>query len=48
MLRVCLGEWDPQVDGRRYLVVRAAEKEEEKKRLVEEFWSAIKGGTLEY
>jgi len=42
------GEWEPGVDARRYLAVRAAKGgADEGKRFVEEFWSHVKG-TLEY
>lgn len=39
------GEWSPRIDGRRYLVVRAASQGQEE--LVKEFWSAL-SGDLEY
>ena len=39
------GEWEPRVDGRRYLVVRGAEGGQEE--LIREFWGAV-GGRLEY
>lgn len=39
-----MGEWEPKVDGRRYLVVRAGERGRE---FVEEFWARVVG-QLEY
>ena len=44
------GEWKPEVDGRRYLVVRGAERKEEQEDLVGEFWEAVGEGdaTLKY
>ena len=38
------GEWEPQVDGRRYLAIRGGEGQKE---LVKEFWGCVKG-RLEY
>ena len=39
------GEWKPDVDGRRYLVVRGAEGGQEE--MIHEFWGALRG-KLEY
>lgn len=38
------GEWEPKVDGRRYMAVRGGEGQDA---IIEEFWSHVKG-TLEY
>lgn len=39
-----VGEWEARVDGRRYLVVRGGEGQEE---IIREFWGRV-GGRLEY
>ncbi|MCJ1379300.1 hypothetical protein MMC17_002401 [Xylographa soralifera] len=42
------GEWEPTIEGRRYLAVRGTEGgEQEQKNFIEEFWECVKG-TLEY
>lgn len=38
------GEWDPTIDGRRYLAVRGGEGQEG---VIREFWGCVKG-TLKY
>ncbi|RDW61555.1 Myo-inositol-1-monophosphatase [Coleophoma crateriformis] len=40
------GDWDPAIDGRKYLAVRAAP--EGQKAIVEEMWAVIGDGRLEY
>jgi len=40
------GDWEPAIDGRKYLAVRAAPSGQ--KQIVEEFWSVIGDGRLEY
>jgi myo-inositol-1(or 4)-monophosphatase len=37
------GNWDPQVDGRKYLAVRASPNGQGQKELVEELWSNMHG-----
>lgn len=39
-------EWNPEIDGRKYLAVRAAPSGQ--KAIVEEFWKVIGDGRLEY
>lgn len=41
------GEWNAELDGRKYLAVRPSPKGEGQKALVEEFWSHV-NGRLEY
>lgn len=41
------GEWEPKVDGRRYLVVRGAEGGKGQKEFIGEFWDSVEG-KLEY
>lgn len=40
------GDWKPEIDGRKYLAVRAAPSGQ--KNIVEEFWKVIGNGRLEY
>ncbi|KAL2836221.1 hypothetical protein BJY01DRAFT_60296 [Aspergillus pseudoustus] len=40
-------EWEAEIDGRKYLAIRAASSQRSQKELVEEFWSTIQG-RLEY
>ncbi|KAL9132594.1 MAG: hypothetical protein Q9175_006234 [Cornicularia normoerica] len=37
------GEWEPAVDSRRYLVVRASEGRKGQEEMIREFWGALKG-----
>jgi len=41
------GEWDVQVEGRKYLAIRAGDKEGQKK-IVEEVWRVVGDGRLVY
>jgi myo-inositol-1(or 4)-monophosphatase len=41
------GNWEPQIDERKYLAVRGAGREEQK-RIVEEFWAVMGDGKLNY
>lgn len=41
------GEWEPRVDGRRYLVMRGSEGREGQDEMIKEFWGAVRG-KLEY
>ncbi|CAL5866645.1 uncharacterized protein PFLUO_LOCUS854 [Penicillium psychrofluorescens] len=41
------GEWEPRLDGRKYLAVRGAPNGSGQRELVEEFWSHVQG-ELEY
>ncbi|KAL3457636.1 hypothetical protein BJX64DRAFT_280482 [Aspergillus heterothallicus] len=41
------GEWETEIDGRKYLAIRAATCRSNQKELVEEFWNIIQG-RLEY
>ena len=41
------GEWEPRVDGRRYLVVRGAEGGHGQEGFITDFWDSL-GGRLEY
>jgi myo-inositol-1(or 4)-monophosphatase len=40
------GDWEPEIDGRKYLAVRAAPSGQ--KEIIEEFWRVIGEGRLEY
>jgi myo-inositol-1(or 4)-monophosphatase len=40
------GDWEPKIDGRKYLAVRAAPSGQ--KQIVEEFWGVIGDGRMEY
>ena len=40
------GEWEPRVDGRRYLVVRGAEGKEGQENMIKEFWKKLKGNLI--
>lgn len=41
------GNWDPSLDGRRYLAVRGSPNQEGQEEIVKEFWSYIQG-PMEY
>jgi len=40
------GDWEPAIDGRKYLAVRAAPSGQ--REIVEEFWKVVGDGRLEY
>lgn len=40
------GDWEPAIDSRKYLAVRAAASGQ--REIVEEFWKVIGDGKLEY